>query len=295
MESRRRTFAVVGATGQQGGATARALLGAGTGVRAVVRDTASPRARDLADLGADLVRADIEDPGALRAAFDGVDGLFAMTTMTGPGGTEGEVALGRALGDAARDAGVPHVVYSSVGGAERNTGIPHFESKRRVEEHLFELGVNTTVVRPTFFMDNFTSAGPQEEDGVLVLRSPLAPGVPVQMVAVDDVGLIAAATLLDPGAVGGGAIEIAGDELTGEQIAAVFGAQAGKPARFEPLPLEVLSGDADMYAMFAWFRRLPAYQADFAATRALHPAVRDLATWVAEHPEVRTRAQETTA
>jgi uncharacterized protein YbjT (DUF2867 family) len=270
------------------------LLGAGAGVRAVVRDPASARARGLADLGADLVRADIADPDALRAAFDGVDGLFAMTTMTGPDGTEGEVALGRAVGDAARDAEVPHVVYSSVGGAERSTGIPHFESKRRVEEHLFELGLTTTLVRPTFFMDNF-AAGPQEEDGVLVLRSPLAPGVPLQMVAVDDIGLVAAAALLDPTAVDGGAIEIAGDELTPEQIAAVFGARAGKPARFEPLPLDVLSDDADMSAMFAWFRRLPAYRADFAATRAVHPTVRDFATWVAEHPRTGTRAQETSA
>jgi uncharacterized protein YbjT (DUF2867 family) len=289
-ESHRRTFAVVGATGQQGGATVRALRGAGAGVRAVVRDPAAPRARGLADLGADLVRADIEDPDALRAAFDGVDGLFAMTTMTGPGGAEGEVALGRAIGDAARDAGVPHVVYSSVGGAERSTGIPHFESKRRVEEHLSALGLSTTVVRPTFFMDNFAS-GPQEEDGVLVLRAVLAPGVPLQMVAVDDIGLIAAAALLDPTAVDGGAIEIAGDELTGEQIAAAFGARAGAPARFEPLPLEVVSGDADMSAMFAWFRRLPAYQADFAATRAVLPAVRDFATWVAEHPRFGPRAR----
>jgi uncharacterized protein YbjT (DUF2867 family) len=277
-------FAVIGATGQQGGATARALLGAGVQVRALVRDPDSPTARALARAGAELARADLDDGRSLRAAFAGVDGLFAMTTMTGLDGTDGEVRLGRAIGDAARDAGVPHVVYSSVGGAERATGIPHFESKRRVEEHLVELGLPSTLVRPTFFMDNFASSGPQEEDGTLVLRSPLAPGVPLQMVAVDDIGAVAAAALLDPAAVPGGSIEIAGDELTGEQIAAAFGAQAGKPARFEPLPLDVLGDDEDMRAMFAWFRVPPAYEADFAATKTLIPAVRDFATWVAEHP-----------
>jgi uncharacterized protein YbjT (DUF2867 family) len=280
-------FAVVGATGQQGGATARALLNAGSTVRALVRDTGSTAAKALAQAGAQLGRADLEDAENLRAAFAGVDGVFAMTTMTGPGGTDEEVRHGRTIGDAARDAGVPHVVYSSVGGAERATGIPHFESKRRVEEHLLELGLSTTFVRPTFFMENFAS-GPQEEDGTLVLRSPLAPGVPLQMVAVEDIAAVAAAVLRDPAATPGGSVEIAGDELTGEQIAAAFGVRAGKPARFEPLPLDVLGDDEDMRAMFAWFRRLPAYEADFAATRRLSPGVKDFATWVAEHTSTGT-------
>jgi uncharacterized protein YbjT (DUF2867 family) len=275
-------FAVIGATGQQGGAAARALLGSGVRVRALVRDPDSSAARALVRAGAELARADLDDEKSLRAALAGVDGLFAMTTMTGPGGTDGEVRLGRAIADAAHAAAVPRVVYSSVGGAERSTGIPHFESKRRVEEHLVELGLPVTFVRPTFFMDNF-AAGPQEEDGTLVLRSPLTPGVPLQMVAVDDIGAAAVAALLDPAAVSGGSIEIAGDELTGEQIAAAFGAQAGKPARFEPLPLDVLGDDGDMRAMFAWFQHPPAYEADFAATKKLIPGVRDFATWVAEH------------
>jgi len=276
-------FAVVGATGQQGGATARELLAAGASVRALVRDSDAPAARSLAEAGAVLTVAHLEDEESLRAAFTGVAGLFAMTTMTGPGGTVGEVGFGRSIGDAAREAAVPHVVYSSVGGAERHTGIPHFESKRRVEEHLTELGLPTTFIRPTFFMDNFASSGPQDEDGVLVLRSPLAPGVPLQMVAVDDIGVVAAAALLDPARIPGGSIEIAGDELTGEQIAAAFGAVAGKAARFDPLPLEALAEDQDLQSMFAWFNRPPAYRADFAATRALDPAVQDFATWVSTH------------
>jgi uncharacterized protein YbjT (DUF2867 family) len=134
-----KVFAVVGATGQQGGATARALLTVGAGVRALVRDPQAGAAKALAQLGAQLVRADLADVDSLRAAFTGVDGVFAMTTLTGPQGTEGEVEHGRLIGDAARDSNVPHVVYSSVGGAERHTGIPHFESKRRVEEYLTSL------------------------------------------------------------------------------------------------------------------------------------------------------------
>jgi uncharacterized protein YbjT (DUF2867 family) len=274
-------IAVIGATGQQGGATARALLAVGADVRALVRDPDAGPAVAVKEAGAELVRADAEDAEALRAALDGTDALFAMATFAGPDGTEGEVRRGRLIADAARDADVPHVVYSSVGGAERHTGIPHFESKRRVEEHMTALGLHTTFVRPTFFMENFTRfLTPATEDGVVVLRAPLAPGVPLQMVAVDDIGLAAAAALLDPGRVPGGAIEIAGDELTGEQIAAAFGERAGLPSRFEPLPLDVLADDPDQHAMFTWFTTPPSYLADIAETRRLVPQLKDFRAWL---------------
>ena len=167
---RDRVFAVVGATGQQGGATARALLKSGAGVRALVRDPQSAPAQALAQQGAQLVRADLNDVASVRAAFTGVDGVFAMTTFATERGTEGEVERGTAIADAALQAEVSHVVYSSVGGAERHTGIPHFESKRRVEEHLESLDLSATFVRPTFFMDNFVRLAPQVEDGTLVFR-----------------------------------------------------------------------------------------------------------------------------
>jgi uncharacterized protein YbjT (DUF2867 family) len=277
----RRLFAVVGATGQQGGATARALLAAGQRVRALVRNPQAAAAQKLVAAGAEVARADLAGTDSLRAGLAGVDGVFAMTTMAGPDGTEGEVADGRRIADAVRDVAVPRFVYSSVGGADRHTGIPHFESKRRVEEYIGELGLPAVVVRPTFFMSNFAgAAAPQQADGELVLRSPLTPGVPLQMIAVEDVGSVAAAALLDPGQVPGGSIEIAGDELTAEEIAAGYGEQAGLPARFEALPLSVLDSDPDLQAMFAWFGEVPAYQADFAVTRALAPDVKDFPTWL---------------
>jgi uncharacterized protein YbjT (DUF2867 family) len=277
----RRLFAVIGASGRQGGATARALSALGAGVRALVRDPQGRAARALADRGADVVRADIEDPGSLRSALAEVDGLFAMTTFTGPKGPQGEIEHGTQIADAARDAGVPHVVYSSVGGAERATGIPHFESKRRVEEYMLLSGPAITFVRPTFFMENFDYfLAPEQDDDAVVLRVPLAPGVPLQMIAVEDVGAVAAAALLDPEAVPGGAVEIAGDELTGEQVAAVYAERTGRPVRFEPLPPSALD-DADQQAMFTWFAEPPAFRADFAATRRLAPGLKDLSTWLA--------------
>ncbi|KGH45631.1 hypothetical protein IN07_16125 [Modestobacter caceresii] len=272
--------AVVGATGQQGGATARALLAAGVRVRALVRDPGKATAQALAARGADLVHADLRDPESLRTAFRGADRVFAMTTFADERGVDGEVQDGRALADAAAESGVGHLVYSSVGGAERETGVPHFESKRRVEEHIAALGVPATFLRPVFFLDNLTAQGPTVEDGVVVVRLPLPADVPLQMVAVQDIGVAAAALLREPGQVPGGSVELVGDERTGAQIAAAFGAAAGLPGRYEALPLAVLGGDEDMTRMFRWFAELPAYQGDLAASRALVPDLHDLPGWL---------------
>lgn len=272
--------AVLGATGQQGHAVASELLERGTPVRALVRDPASGRAQSLARAGADLVTADLEEPDSVVAALRGVAAVFAMTTFTGPDGPDGEVRHGQVLANAVRDVGVERVVYSSVGGAERSTGVPHFESKRRVEQGLDALGLNTTFVRPTFFMDNFaTFSQPVVEAGTLVVRLPLPDGVPLQMVSVRDVGRVSAAALLDPDSIPGGAVEIAGDELTGSQIAEAFSAVRDIPARYEALPVDVL-GNEDQEKMFTWFTRLPAYRADFALTRTLAPGVQDLRAWI---------------
>jgi uncharacterized protein YbjT (DUF2867 family) len=274
--------AVVGATGQQGGAVARTLLGEGVTVRTLVRDPAKPAAQALAAAGAQLAIAHFDDPQTLRAAFDGVSRVFAMTTMGSGRGTSGETADGIAIADAAQAASVEHLVYSSVGGAERHTRVPHFESKRRVEQHIESIGLPATFVRPTFFYENLIRQPPAPEDGTIVVRLPLSDGIPLQMVAVEDIAAVAAAVLIDPSRVPAGAVEIAGDELTGSEIAATFGRQAAMPARYEPLPLEAAADD-DLRAMFAWFAKPPSYQADRALTVQLDPQVQTLEQWLARH------------
>lgn len=272
-------IAVVGATGEQGGAVVRLLLADGLPVRALVRDPDGERARELAAAGAMLSVATFEDQASLRAAFDGSSAVFAMASPTPDGGVQAEIEHGRAIARAASDVGVPHVVYSSVGGVERQTGIPHFESKREVERTFLELGVPSTFIRPTFFMDNFARfMPPSEEDGTVVVRLPMPGDVKLQMVAVADVAAASVAALIDPTRVPDGAIEIAGDELTGKQIAAAFGDHRGQPARFEAVPTTTL--DEDMKAMFEWLATLPAYQADLTATRQLVPRALTFAQWI---------------
>jgi uncharacterized protein YbjT (DUF2867 family) len=274
-----RPIAVIGATGQQGGSAVDALLAADVSVRALVRDPASVAAGALRTRGVEVVAADQEDGDALARGLEGVAGLFFMTTFAGADGTGGEVRRGNAIAEAAARAGVPHVVYSSVGGAERHTGIPHFESKRRVEERLSSL-VPATFLRPTFFMENLVPQLLPDAHGDVVLRLPLAPDVALQMVAVRDIGAAAARLTVDPTLVDGDAVEIAGDELTLDQVAERVGRTSGRLARFEELPLEALGDDADLQAMFRWFATVPAYRADLAATRRLVPDVSDLASWL---------------
>jgi uncharacterized protein YbjT (DUF2867 family) len=273
-------YAVIGATGKQGGAVVDALLAANQPVRAVVRDPDSARSASLAARGVTLVHGDQDDPDSLTEALRGIRGLFFMTTFSDDaGGTDGETRRGRTVAQSAAHAGVPHVVYSSVGGAERHSGVPHFDSKRRVEEALTDV-VLSSFVRPTFFMENLAGTVRADDSAEFVYRFPMPGDVPIQMVAVSDIGKVSAAVLLDPSLLPTGTVEIAGDVLTGAEIAVAIGRRLGKPARFEALPLSVLGDEPDRKAMFEWFVDTPAYQADFEATRRLDPSVLDLAAWL---------------
>ncbi|MET4783483.1 NmrA/HSCARG family protein [Glaciihabitans sp. UYNi722] len=273
-------YAVIGATGQQGGAVVDALLDRGANVRAIVRDPESDRSRALAARGVSLVHGDLDEVDSIASALADVSGLFLMTTYDeSSGGTDGEIVRGRAIADAAQHAKVPRVVYSSVGGAERNSGVPHFESKRLVEKALTDV-VPVSFVRPTFFLENLARSLAPSGDTEFVLRLPMPGNVPLQMVSVRDIGIVAAEVLLNPALLPDGAIEIAGDELTGEAIAQRIGEHLGKPGQFQSVPLSVFGADTDRQAMFRWFVDTPAYQANFTATKRIDPDVLDLVAWL---------------
>jgi len=279
------TILVTGATGTQGGATVRALLAWGCPVRALVRDPGADAARALAGQGVSLVQGNLDDPASLRAAMTGVHGVFSMQTFMAPGGLSAEVRQGRAVIDAAAATGVRHVVYSSVGGADRASGVPHFESKWTIERHLRQSGIPSTMLRPTFFMDNFLAFGPEVVDGTVVVRLALKPDTRVQLVAAEDIGIFAALAFEDPDAYVGRALELAGDELTGPEMAVRFGDRAGMPARFEQLDLAEVAANPwipyshEIAVMFEWFQT-DGYRADIPALRAAHPALLTFGDWL---------------
>jgi uncharacterized protein YbjT (DUF2867 family) len=268
---------VIGATGQQGGAVVDALLSKGAPVRAAVRDQHGEKARALAERGVEIVPADLNSVESVRMVFTGASTGYAMTTFTGPEGIEGEVAHGRVIAQAATDTNLPFLVYSSVGGAERGSGVPHFESKYLVEKYLCD-AVPVAFVRPTFFMENLPSMVQRHDRGAQ-LSVPLPRDIALQMVSVRAIGEVAAAFLLSPPE-SGSAVEIAGDELTGEQMAERFADHLGVATDYVELPLTALGDNDDLAAMYRWLTQLPSYQADFMRTRTLAPNVEDLAQWL---------------
>ncbi|WP_406182180.1 NmrA family NAD(P)-binding protein [Streptomyces canus] len=275
------TIAVFGATGQQGGAVVDALLDHKALVRALVRNPQSDRAQALAARGVELAAIRADDPASLAAALATVEGFYFMTPEANSlEEVEAEIRIGTALVDAAVEAGVPHVVFNSAFGADRESGVPHHDSKHSIEEHLRKSGLRATMVRATAFMENFASVmAPSLEHGEIVLRLPLPEDVALKMISVRDIGRVAAALLLDTAEAPGGAVELVGDELTGPQIAAAFGARAGLPARYEALPLSVLPNDLDK-AMFREFAKAAESPSDLAVVRSIEPATLDLVEWI---------------
>ena len=203
-----RLILVCGATGKQGGAVARSLLGRGFRVRALTRDPQKPEAQALAEQGAEVVQGDMEDRSAVdQVLVEGVYGVFSVQNFWETG-YDGEVQQGKTVADAARAAGVDHFVYSSVGSAHRKTGIPHFESKWEIEEHVRQIGLPFTIFRPTFFMQNWEWTREMILGGTLA--QPLDPDKPLQQVAVEDIGAFTAIAFENPDSWIGREVDLAG-------------------------------------------------------------------------------------
>jgi uncharacterized protein YbjT (DUF2867 family) len=260
-----RSVLVTGATGHQGGAVARELLGHGCTVRAMTRKPEGEAAKALAKLGAEIVAGDLDDEASIRKALSGMWGTFAVQN-TWEAGVEGEEAQGKRFAKAAREAGIQHYVYSSVASAHRKTGIPHFDNKWRVEETVRGLGFAThVVIRPVFFMENFLSPWfkPGIDAGKLAMA--VKPETVLQMIAVADIGKYGAWAFENPQKLNGRGIDIAGDALTMPQTAAVISKAASRKVEFERTAIEeVRKWSADYALMLEWFDRV-GYDADIPA------------------------------
>jgi uncharacterized protein YbjT (DUF2867 family) len=261
-----RSVLVTGATGHQGGAVARELVGKGYKVRAMTRKPQDEPARKLAALGAEVVPGDLDDEASLGRALRGMWGAFGVQN-TWEAGVEKEEVQGKRFAKAAKDAGVQHFVYSSVGSAHRKTGIPHFDNKWRVEETVRGLGFPTyVVIRPVFFMENFLSPWfkPSIDAGKLAMA--VKPETSLQMIAVADIGKYGLWAFENPEKLNGRAIDIAGDAHTMPETARLISQAAGRKVEFLRVPIEeVRKGSADYALMLEWFDRV-GYDVDIPAT-----------------------------
>ncbi|MEU5691842.1 NmrA family NAD(P)-binding protein [Actinosynnema sp. NPDC020468] len=293
---------VTGATGRQGGATARALRAAGVPVRALVRDPDTDRARAVEALGADLVTGDLHDRDSLVRAATGVRAVFSvqMPAITATGfDFAGEVTQGVNLVEAAKAAGVPQFVHTSVSGAGQHTSAPGWAegrwtsmeptlgAKSAIQDHVRAAGfARWTLLKPAFFMENFLPSMkflfPRGVEGGLV--SVLRPDTRLSLVAVSDIGTAAAAALADPDRFHAAELELAGDHRSMTEIAATLTTVLGTPLSAPDLSeAEALAaGMPPMGASHEWLNATGQPARPHLA-RAFDLPVTDFATWARAH------------
>ncbi|MFF8770642.1 NmrA family NAD(P)-binding protein [Kitasatospora sp. NPDC015120] len=289
------TIAVTGATGKQGGATARRLLAGGRRVRALVRDTTTPAAAALAAAGAELAVADFDDPASLGPALADATALFAVPPVAyGPTGSDPELEFtrGRALADAAAAAGIRQVVFTGVASTTgRAFAAP---GKRRLEQYLHDWFPLVTVLRPVRFMTNYLGTNGIGLDGIVdgVHRHLFTPDAPLQVIALEDIAEFAALAFEQPERFAGRTLELAGDDPTPVEAAAAISAATGTVVRYEQVTHDQA---AALNPEFAEVRQQwddgHRWRADIEALRVIHPGLRTLTDWLAEGGAAALRAQ----
>ncbi len=301
MSTRYAPVLVAGATGKQGGATARALLAADVPVRALVRDAGSDRAKAVEALGAELVTGDLHDRASVVRAAEGTRAVFSvqMPAITADGfDFDGEVAQGVNLVEAARAAGVPQFVHTSVTGAGRHTEHPAWTegrwsvepaltAKSAIQERVRSAGFpRWTILKPGFFMENFLPSAaflfPRGVEGGLV--SILRPETRLSLVAVEDVGRAAAAAVADPVRFDRVELELASDWLSMTEIAEVLSRVLGRPLAAPDMKEEeaLAAGMPAMGASHEWLNVAPQPgRPEYA--RALGIPLTGFESWAREH------------
>ena len=241
-------------------------------VRGLTRNTDSEAARELINLGAELVTGNFTDQASLVNASTGVDTVFLMTTPF-EAGIDAETAQGLKFVEAARTAGVGHIVFSSVASANLNTGIPHFDSKYAVEKAIAESGIPYSILAPVYFMEN--NIGPWSigalKEGKLSVAMP--GDVPLQMVSLQTIGQIATTLIEKREAVFSRRFDIATDNVSGIDTATILADASGTEIVYEGFSPDFMREENEDFAiMFDWFVA-SGYSVNIAELRAEFPQV----------------------
>lgn len=286
MMSQDRTVLVFGATGQQGGSVATALQAKGWQVKALVRDPNSDKAKAIAAQGIELVHGDLTDRQSIQAAMVGIYGVFSVQPSSGQGVASGvtdeaEIQYGKTIADTAIANGVHHLVYSSANAAGAiKTEIGHFDTKSEIEKYIRSLNILSTVIRPSAFMEILTLPGMGLDQGEFSFF--MRPNQPMQFIAVKDIGKIVAGVFADPAKFGSRTIEIAGDTVTGTELAEKFSRTAERPIIYHRFSDSLLEQNAFLggLAKLVDQGRL-AGNADIASLRADFPELLTVDEWLA--------------
>jgi uncharacterized protein YbjT (DUF2867 family) len=306
--SDKKIIAVVGATGQQGGAVVNAILDDPDGgfvVRGLTRNPGSDAAKALAARGVEVVAADLDDEASVRAAVDGAYGAYFVTAFWEYNDTAREQAQARNMANAAKAAGLAHVVWSTLPDTREYIGdndslptlqggykVPHFDSKADADRFFTEAGVPTTFLSTTFYFESFLEYFPPKrgEDGRLVLALPMRDRK-LSGISVDDIGRTAYGIFQRGTELVGRTISIAGENLTGAEYAERFSKEFGEEVTYQAFDVEAVRasgapGADDLANMFFYYAEHDAYFAgarDPEFVRTINPRLQDFATWLAAH------------
>ena len=308
--SDKKIIAVVGATGAQGGGLVRAIMGDPSGgfiARAITRDINSEKARALAKLGAEVVAADVDDQASLVAALQGAYGAFFVTFFWAHFSPDKEKTEIRNMAAAAKAAGLKHVIWSTLEDTRQwvplsdnrmptlmgEYKVPHFDAKGESNKVFTELGVPTTFLFTSFYWDNLIhfGMGPQKgPDGKLAFTLPMGdkkmPGI-----AVEDIGKCAYGIFKKGSDYIGKSVGIAGEHLTGQQMADALSAALGQEVRYNAVSPEMyrsfgFPGAEDLGNMFQFkrdFEQVFCGARNLDVSRALNPSLQTFATWLAQN------------
>jgi uncharacterized protein YbjT (DUF2867 family) len=308
----RKIIAVVGATGAQGGGLVRAILAdpaGGFAVRAITRDVNSEKARALAQAGAEVVAANVDDAASLERAFDGAYGAYCVTFFWDHFSPEKEMAEARNMASAAKAAGVQHVIWSTLEDTRLfvplsddsmptlmgHYKVPHFDAKGESNRFFTEAGVPTTFMLASYYWDNliYFGAGPKKgPDGVLAFTLPTG-DAKMAGIAAEDIGRCAYGIFKSGKGEIGKTIGVAGEHLTGAEMAAALTRALGQEVRHNAVTPAVyrsfgFPGADDLGNMFQFYRDFvgPVNAVrDVAHSRALNPALQSFAEWLARYKE----------
>jgi uncharacterized protein YbjT (DUF2867 family) len=305
--SEQKIIAVTGATGAQGGGLVRAILADPSGQfkpRAITRHPHRPPAKALASAGAEVVKANVDDPASLRRAFEGAYGAFCVTFFWEHFSPEKEISEAGHMAEAAKQAGVQHVIWSTLEDTRRfiplnddrmptlqgRYKVPHFDAKGEADALFTKAGVPTTFLLTSFYWENFIyfGAGPRRgADGRLALTMPMSdkklPGI-----AADDIGKSAVGILKRGRDFIGETVGIAGEHLSGTELAAAMTRALGETVIYQDVPPEVyrgfdFPGADDMGNMFQFKRDFNddyrgARSVEF--TRSINPELQTFDQWL---------------
>lgn len=310
MTENKKIIAIIGATGAQGGGLVRAILSdpkGGFAARAITRNVNSEKAKELAEAGAEVVAADIDNVDSLKKAFQGAHGAFCVTFFWDHFSAEREMVEARSMAEVAKHAGMQHVIWSTLEDTRKwvplsdnrmptlhgKYKVPHFDGKGESDKVFAEQGVPTTCLLTSFYWDNFIhfGMGPKPgPDGKLAITLPMGdkklPGI-----AAEDIGKCAYGIFKKGREFVGKTVGVAGEHLSGTQMASAFSKVLGKEVRYNSVPPEVFRsfgfpGADDLGNMFQFKRDFEEYfcgarSLDFA--RSVNPALQTFDQWLAQN------------